>query len=218
MLPTLLWRCPLCLTHDTLVHNERFLRPDIVRCTACDTRWKLKRVVGGPDYRLRVLNGERAGEERPLSEWYDMVKADLELIPIEDPIVPLETEESLYLQSGPVELSALNDDLLFWPQRSLVEGDNTKDQVMETVGTGRLYLTDRRMIFNLDKQANSIWLRTLRAVLLQTDRYLILRCEQRRLYMFEFLEESLLKWLAHLKMLVKPVEEALGLSIHLPYD
>lgn len=218
MLPTLLWRCPLCKTHDALIDKERHFRPDLIHCTACGTHWALIRVVGGPDYRLRVLNGEWAGEERPLAEWYDMVKADLRLTPVAEPAILLEAEELLYLQSGPVELTALSNDPLFWPQVPEVQGDQKGGPMLDQVGIGELFLTSQRLIFRLGPQAYSLWLRSLRAVLLQTDRFFILRCEKRRVYLFRFLEESLLKWLAYLRLVIGPVEEAHGLKVHLPYD
>lgn len=50
MLPTLLWRCPLCATNDALTQSPRPFRDDLVRCRACRAEWRLRRVPGDDFY------------------------------------------------------------------------------------------------------------------------------------------------------------------------
>lgn len=221
MVPTLLWRCPLCKTHDALIQKPRWFRPDLVRCTACGRVWELIRVVGGPDYRMRIVQGEGVGLERPLAEWYDLVKADLKLEPIADPSLDLEPGEALYLKSKAVELHAVRDDPLF-------EGifvrkgkpfltSNSHQRMLERLGVGKLFLTDQRLIIQIGGRSYSLWLKSLGAVWLRTDRFLMIRVRE-QIYIFRFLEESLLKWLTHLKLAVKPVEERYKLRIRIACD
>ena len=87
MIPTLLWRCPLCETNDALIHLPRRLRADLVRCTYCSAQWRVRRVLGD-DYYLRLVKGteesvekrprrsclDLRGLELPLREWYEMMK------------------------------------------------------------------------------------------------------------------------------------------------
>lgn len=50
MLPTLLWRCPLCATNDALTQSPRPFRDDLVRCRACRAEWRLRRMPGDDFY------------------------------------------------------------------------------------------------------------------------------------------------------------------------
>lgn len=221
MVPTLLWRCPLCKTHDALVQKPRWFRPDLVRCTACSTIWELIRIVGGPDYQMRIVQGREVGLERPLAGWYDVVKADLKLEPMADPSLDLQPGEALYLKSKAVELVALRDDPLFegvfvWTRKpSLMR--NSHQPMLERLGMGTLFLTDQRLIIQIDGRSYSLWLKSFGAVWLERDRFLIVRMRE-QFYLFRFLEESLLKWLTYLKLAVKPVEELYKVRIHMAYD
>lgn len=221
MVPTLLWRCPLCQTHDALVQKPRWFRPDLVRCTACGTIWELIRIVGGRDYRMRIVQGREVGLERPLAEWYDLVKADLTLEAIVDPSLDLEPGEALYLKSKAVELVALRDDPLFEGffvrkgKPSLTS--HAHPPMLERLGVGMLLLTDQRLILRIRGKFYSLWLKSLGAVWLERDRFLVVRVGE-QFYLFRFLEESLLKWLTYLKRAIKPVEERYRLRIPMACD
>jgi hypothetical protein len=157
MLPTLLWRCPLCKTHDALTHEPRRLRPDLIRCTACQARWELKRVVGGPDFRLRLLGGKGPGEERPLAEWYDRMMAGLALAPIAHPVWPVAgisaPGEELYLHSPQVRVLADADNPIFRdaplnppnPSTSLRAGVGGKGGP-RPLGAGQLLFTSHHLL------------------------------------------------------------------------
>ncbi|MFN3476997.1 MAG: hypothetical protein ACK4Z6_05530, partial [Candidatus Methylomirabilales bacterium] len=88
---------------------------------------------------------------------------------------------------------------------------------LERLGVGMLFLTAERLIFQIRGKSYSLWLKSLGAVWLERDRFLVLRVRE-RFYLFRFLEESLLKWLTYLKLAVKPVEERYRLRIPMAWD
>lgn len=246
MIPTLLWRCPLCKTHDALTHQPRRFRHDLVSCQACGTQWELIRVVGGNDYRLRVVAGERAGFEQPLSAWYDMVKADVRLEPMTDASLLLEPGEALYLKSKAVELSIQAANPFF---STTGEGEPQPFQPGEIhfgthfampVGLGRLFLTSERLIclspgkvyphLAADEKSAyvptsptdgtmytySFWLKSVPSAYLFMDVHFTIFYEG-ALYMFRFTEESLLKWFTYFAEVCKGIEARYGNPIELTW-
>jgi hypothetical protein len=224
MLPTLLWRCPICRIDDALVHRHRRFRPDLIACRACDSRWELHRVIGGTDYRLKAVAGPMAGAERPLAEWYDMMRAGFELIPISNSKLPLEPGEALYVSGQPVALAVLRKDPRF--QEAIAEIPQLVDSAepalagRETVNLGPvdLFLTDRRLIVRRDGRRYDLPLRTIRAVQLVIDRFLVIRHAGQLMDLFEFAEESPLKWRAYLALALRPIAEAYGHQVRMAYD
>lgn len=217
MLPTLLWRCPICKTNDALSHRSPRLRRDLVSCSACQTVWELIRVLG-KDYRMRIIEGAKKGFELPLAEWYDVMKEDFHLVPVTEPSPPLEPGEVLHLASKEVEFQALETDRVFWPQPAptSLEPDNSPPlpPLMKRVGIGRLFLTNRRLVCQINDRTVSVWLKSVRAVELVTDRFMILR-HQDGLYMFTFLRESLLKWLTYIAQAMPAIEKEFGFRARL---
>ena len=150
MLPTLLWRCPLCKTHDALTHEPRRFRPDLIRCTACQARWELRRVVGGPDFRLRLLDDKGSGEERPLAEWYDRMMAGLALAPIPHPTWPIAgisaPGDELYLHNSQVRVLADAEHPIFKSANAPPAPPMTGPMGMRPLGAGQLLFTSHRLL------------------------------------------------------------------------
>lgn len=147
MIPTLLWRCPLCATDDALAQIVRPLRGDLVRCRACRAEWRLRRVPGddfylkltrggdGRDAALRLpARGDRqgaplhVGDEHSVATWYDAMKATVRLTPIHDPAFVLLPGETLFLASGPTELQAEETDPRFFPAPDSVAANRADKQ------------------------------------------------------------------------------------------
>ena len=208
----LLWRCPLCATNDALTHIARHFRADLVRCAHCDAEWRVRRVPGDNFY-LKVVSGtSHIGEERSITEWYDVMKRTVRLTPIHDPAVSLEPSEVLYLASGTVELQAEGTDPLFFPERGseLSRVDKREiDGVM--VGQGRLFLTNRRLIWQGDDAATgqrsptvSFPLSRVNSAYAMMD-YGVAILFETRLYAAHFPEESILKWVTHIALVARQV-------------
>ncbi|MCX6032704.1 MAG: hypothetical protein NT169_25905 [Chloroflexi bacterium] len=156
MLPTLLWRCPICKTHDALTHEPRRFRPDLIRCRACQARWELKRVVGGPDFRLRLLDDKGPGEERGgvpppfLAEWYDRMMAGLALTPIAHPAWPVAgvsaPNEELYLHSPQVRVLADAENPIFTTANAAPAPPSLGPLGTRPLGAGQLLFTSQRLL------------------------------------------------------------------------
>lgn len=215
MIPTLLWRCPLCATDDALVHIERRFRADRVHCRACGAEWRLRRAVGDNFY-LRLVAGQdgippEGDDERSVTAWYDAMKETLRLEPLCDPAVALEPGEALYLASGPAELIAEEGDPLFFAGPS--GGDATRrdkrDVGGKPAGRGRLLLTGRRLIWQGEEAACSWPLARLNSAYAFLN-YGVMFLVEMRLYTVHFLEESLLKWVTYLALVAPLVEAETG--------
>ncbi len=209
----LLWRCPLCATNDALVHVERRFRADRVYCRHCGAEWRLRRVPGDNFY-LRLERGEgraESGDERSLTAWYDAMKATVRLEPLRDPAVALERGETLYLASGATELIAEESDPLFFPVPP--GGGTTRRDKGEVggriAGRGRLFLTNRRLIWQSGGRSWSWPLARLNSAYAFVD-YGVMFLIEMRLYMAHFLEESLLKWVTYLALVAPLVEAETG--------
>lgn len=226
MIPTLLWRCPLCETNDALIHLPRRLLADLVRCTHCSAQWRVRRVLGD-DYYLRLVKGieeaiekkprrssarqDLRGLELPLREWYRMMKRSVSLVAVEDPPVSLQSGELAYLVSGPLDLTAEANDPLFFPtmgefgdvclEKSKVEG--------VVVGRGTLILTNRRFVWQGHGRASSFPLESVSSAHTLLD-YGVAFMVGMRLYIACFLEESVLKWITYLALVARELEAETG--------
>lgn len=219
MIPDLLWRCPLCAANDALTHRQRWLCPEVVSCTACGARWRVRRVVGDNFY-LKITqpsavnDAYRPGFELSITAWYDVMKQMARMEPLRDPQVPLENAEVLYLASGPAELWADSDEALPHSDRagSPVGAPPPHEAQGCCAGTGRVFLTSRRIIWQGDKQALNIPLRQVNGV------YAILNMALAvvvgvRLYYLRFDRESPLKWLTYAAWLAKQMRIESGHTI-----
>jgi hypothetical protein len=207
VIPLLLWRCPLCVTDDALVHVERPFRAGRVHCRRCGAEWRVRRVPGDNFY----LNLANRSDERSITAWYDAMKATVRLEPILDPALPLPPGEALYLASGPAELQAEATDPLFFPvpESPRASRVDKKEVAGRTTGQGRVFLTSRRLIWQGDGPARSFPLARLNSAYAVMDYGLTLMVEM-RLYTVRFLEESLLKWVTYLALVAPQVEAETG--------
>ncbi len=194
----LLWRCPMCGSLDAV--RQESARD--VLCTACHTRWELKRVPG-KDFRLRVVEGPPAliDLEMALTAWYDRARDDFapEPVPVEG--VSLEQGEHVYLWADGITLAPAPPNSLIdrWDGR---EPPNTVPPSRPdfgrwvTIDQGRLLLTERRLLwrgkqgeldFELDAiRGVSLWLVNTLGVIYGAAPY-----------RFTLGSENGLKWLAH---------------------
>jgi len=211
----LLWRCPLCAMDDALVQVSRRFRADRVCCRRCDAEWRMRRVPGDNFYLTLTRAGPDAplspGDERSVTAWYDLMKQSLRLTPLPDAEIPLQPGETLYLASGAVDLQAEESDPLFFPAHSPSDTARVDKRQVEgrLVGRGRLFLTDRQLVWLGDGRRYSFPLRRLNSAYAVMDFGLLLMVEL-RLYTLYFLEESLLKWLTHIALVGRQVEETTG--------
>ena len=219
MIPLLLWRCPLCATNDALVHIPRLFRADLVRCRRCHAEWRVRRVPGDNFYLKLVRVGRaagngipaRVGTERTITAWYDLMKSTVSLVPIHDPEVNLPPDEMLYLASDTVELEAEESDPSFFPVPESPEATRVEKWKVRgrVVGTGRLFLTDRRLLWRGEGVSRSFPLRRLNPAFALMGYRLALMVEM-RLYLVRFLEESVLKWVTYLALVARQVEAKTG--------
>jgi hypothetical protein len=215
MIPTLLWRCPLCATNDALLHIERHFRTDRVRCRRCRAEWRVRRVPGDNFY-LKLLVGQDGilpdtSDERSITAWYDAMKTPLRLEPVRDSAVALESGEVLYLASGPAELIAEESDPLFFavPTASDASRLDKWEVGGKLAGRGRLLLTNRRLIWQSEGQTRSWPLARLNSAYAFLN-YGVMFMVEMRLYTVHFLKESLLKWVTYVALVAPLVEAETG--------
>jgi 1-acyl-sn-glycerol-3-phosphate acyltransferase len=214
----LLWRCPVCLTDDALLHKHRRFRPDHLHCQACGTQWSVRRVQG-KDFRLEVVTGppDLVGLEMALTTWYDEMKRDFQPSPITTSGLDLDPGEELYLRTGGVKLIAYpsNDLLKGWAGRKpprdaiLTLADAGKFQ---DLGTGKLLLTNRRMMWEGPQGGLDFWLEHIRDVNLRL--FFMGRINYGVTpYRFIFTQDSGLKWLTYVATVAQQVAARDGRKI-----
>lgn len=211
MIPTLLWRCPLCQTNDALTHLVRRFRPDLVRCLHCRAEWRVRRALGD-DYYLKVVKAPvDIGLERPLREWYAAMKRTVRLEPIADSTVSLRPGEILYLISGSADLTAEATDPLFFGREASGGGPRSDKSRVEAamVGRGQLMLTRQRLVWRWDGSVVSFPLDQVNSFYAMLD-YGAAFMVGMRLYIVCFLKESALKWINYVALLAPQVEADCG--------
>jgi hypothetical protein len=252
MIPTLLWRCPLCATDDALAQIVRPLRGDLVRCRACRAEWRLRRIPGD-DFYMRLthsgprpprqvadsgvpnLFGGHPDDEHSVATWYAAMKATVRLTPIHAPAFEPLPGETLFLASGPATLQAEETDPLFFPvpeagaagradkqdapachlvtvspSHRVAAGRADKRAVRgRMVGSGRLFLTDRRLAWQGEAAACDFPLARLNSAYALMADGLVLMVEM-RLVTVRFRQESLLKWVTFIGLIAPRVETATG--------
>jgi hypothetical protein len=144
----------MCKTEGSVLHKFRLLGGEgKVRCRACDTHWKLKRIPHH-DFRMIVEKGhpDMVELDLPLSMWYDKAREGFELKPIEVSGVDLRPGEEAYLVLEGVEFSAYKPSPLF---EAMTAGEAPASVIAtardyadhESLGEGRLIVASERMIW-----------------------------------------------------------------------
>lgn len=217
MIPTLLWRCPLCATNDALAHVTRRFRADRVHCSHCEAEWRLKRVPGRGFYMKLVKGDCDLGTNHSVAQWYDVMKRTVRLVPIDDPAMSTDPGEVLYLASGAAELRAEETDPLFFPERGDELSKTEKREIGGVmVGQGRLFLTSQRLLWQGNHQGGEQRSQTVSFPLSQINSayammdYGVALLVGMRLYAAHFGEESVLKWVTYLALVGRQVEADTG--------
>jgi 1-acyl-sn-glycerol-3-phosphate acyltransferase len=150
----LLWRCPVCKTEGSILHKRRLFGGEgKVRCRACDTHWKMKRIPMH-DFRMIVEKGhpDMVGLDLPVTMWYDRATEGFEPEPITIAGVDLRTGEEVYLAIDDVEFSAYKPSPLF---EGMTAGEapakvqrGARDYAdFHPLGKGRMFVTSERLIW-----------------------------------------------------------------------
>lgn len=198
----LLWRCPLCRVDDSIVHERPLLGKQSVRCQACQSRWRVRRIPG-KDFRLEVIEGpaEVLGLEMSLSDWYDQIKKDL-LLPQSPSALPGQTRpETTITQANDATLlprlpNPLTDK---WNGREPPRVQPPSQVQLAgwgKVGKGQLMLTDQRLVWEGPAGPLDFWWRDVTSVSLWMLNTLTIRYGSAQ-YRFELGQENGLKWLAY---------------------
>jgi len=221
MISGLLWRCPICKENDSIKHEHRKFRSDLVSCSQCGALWKLIRVKGA-DFRFKAIAGPMVGTEKPLAVWYDMIRDSFALEIVNPGELALELDEVLHLKGHPKGFIVLRADPRF---RTAVEkmppppeGAEGRDAMMVNLGSVDLFLTNKRLIVFHDNEQMNLPLETVRGVEVLIDRFVIIRHVKRLVEIISLEGESPLKWRAHLDAVMKPVSEELDIEIRMAYD
>ena len=233
MIPALLWRCPLCTTHDALAHRHTFLRPEVVCCTSCGAHWRVRRVPGD-DFYLRLDKPSAshpmpAGREEPLVFWYDRMKSGLRLKVLEHPQISLNPGEELYLVSRIVELwLAARDPLVSGPFTQVVQGKTplkdvggeegnyrstlAGEDLVVLVGQGKVFLTSQRLVWQSETLSQDFPLTHIQGAYAVLTLGLAIASGM-SLVFFRFLQESPLKWVSHFGLAAAKVQAETGRRI-----
>ena len=213
-----LWRCPVCGTDDALVHQRPWFGQRKVSCQACETRWKVNRVIG-KDFRLEVVAGppDLMGLNMALSTWYDQMMQGFEPSPVQVSGVDLSPDEEVYLEAHNVSLSPHRPNALF-EERTGREPPKTqppdRPQLGDwpSIGEGRLLLTNRRLhwsgpVGELDFRWSSVT-----AVYLWLINTLAVKYGSAP-YRFSLEREVGLKWLTYASTMAQRAAEADGHAV-----
>jgi 1-acyl-sn-glycerol-3-phosphate acyltransferase len=217
-IPLLLWRCPICHSHDALVHERSLRRPDMLGCRACGTRWEIRRSVG-QDFRMRVVQGrpDLQGLDMALTAWYDAMKEGFRPLAIPAPDGRLLPGEELYLQADGIELMPYLSSELFagWtgrePPRTQPLGDFQPGS-WASLGKGQLFLTDQRLFWEGLQGGLDFWWSSIRAVFFPWLDTLGISYGA-AVYRFRLGHEVGLKWLTYAGTLAQEVAEREGYQI-----
>jgi hypothetical protein len=216
-IPTLLWQCPFCRKDEALRHREPWSRPATVQCFHCGTVWVVER-FRDEDFHLKVVQGDPMvlGQERPLAEWYDMMKSGLRLVAQEDPAVDLAAGEDLYVSSREAWLDVEDDNPLLrrwdgdeapWDKASI--GNRA---FMKRWDRGRLFLTSERFIWVGNRGRLTFRLSRLNSAHTQTILFFGFLYGLRS-YRVRFRQDSLLKWLTYTALAGRRTEQMRGHAI-----
>lgn len=167
-LTRLLWRCPDCRALEGL--QER--NGNELVCTHCGKMWEVNLLC-----RMRAWGDDTW---KPVKEYADLIVREEEFIPIQpDTTTFLEENEQVYIQSGDITLY----NQLRFPK-------------LKKVDDGRLYLTDRGLVFVKKSDGKSIRYPFNEIGVRSTEKNYIFQIgtKERQIARFEMPHESCLKW------------------------
>lgn len=196
----LLWRCPMCHSDNALVHDQPLFGEPSLRCRVCHTRWKIHHSPG-KDFRLEVTQGpaDLIGLEMALSAWYDEMRRDLQPGPAQSPGSGLNTREETIAEATGVALLPRRPNALIesWNGREpprLQPSVEPQRSGWESIGKGRLVLTNERLIWKGARGELDFWWRRVNSISLWMLNTLTIRYGTAP-YRFELGQENGLKWL-----------------------
>jgi hypothetical protein len=150
-----------------------------------------------------------AGQERPLAEWYDLMKAGLQLVPVPASGLSLAAGEQLYVQGQRVKLVIQRDNPLFhgWDKPEAPAAGERGGVVpyVKTFGWGQLFLTNERLIWQGRGRALTFCLRQISSAYTEIDLFFAILYGMRT-YRFWFKRESVLKWLTYVTVVARRIE------------
>ena len=219
-IPLYLWACPVCHTNDTLVHRRPRLGGQTLSCRACDTVWRVRRVIAR-DFRLEVLEGhpDLVGLEMALTDWYDAMMAGFEMKPIEAPAGLLRDGEELYLIADGADLLPHDPSPLgeVWSPGEAPRahpGGQGQHPSWSSAGKGRLYLTSERLVWRGEQGQLEFHWPVMRTVFLPWQGILGITYGS-ALYRFDVSPQPARKWLTYAGTLAEAAAVAAGHPITL---
>ena len=206
-----------------MTYLKRRFRSDLVDCSACNASWEFKRVVGGPDFRLKLIHGEGAIKDLPLAAWYDQMMEGLSLEPITHPAWPVveysQPDEVLYLFSRIMVGLASTEDPIFEDEKAPPPPPEGTKLPLGTrpIGPGQLFFTSQRLlcIFLNGLVLDLPWIDMRSADTLMDVAFNV--SYEYGGYGFVPAEQSVLKLLAYARLIAEKVEAESGRSIYLGY-
>ena len=216
----LLWACPVCHTNDALVQERALLHGQRLRCRACGTVWRVRHVVAR-DFRLQVVKGhpDLIGLDMALTDWYDQMMDTFQPTPIAAPPDLLGGDEELFLAMDDAKLlphdpNPLGDDWSPGEAPRAHPGGQSQKPGWSSVGTGRLYLTSERLIWESERGTLEFLWPVMRSVFLPW-RGLFGITYGSALYRFDVSPQPARKWLTYAGTLARHAAAAAGHPITL---
>ncbi|MFC2026081.1 lysophospholipid acyltransferase family protein [Chloroflexota bacterium] len=214
----LLWGCPVCNSNDALVHHMPFFGRETLSCSKCETAWGIQHPDGN-DIRLSVTAGpsELMDLEMPLCIWYDQMKANLTLDPIEISGSDLNDNEEVYLLTENVPLQVHKPSFLFknWAEveaPKLQPRGKQKPGDWDSIGDGQIVLTNQGLCWREQSRKLDFYWESVTALYLWNINTLGIRYGNAR-YRIPLGNEAGLKWLTYAGTLLKPIAEQEGRSV-----
>jgi hypothetical protein len=221
MISGLLWRCPVCKVNDSIVQTHRRFRSDLVSCSKCDSVWELHRVKGD-DFRFKAIAGSLTGTEKPLADWYDMMREDFKMEALDPGDLPLEAEEELYLKGHSIGFIVVRADPRFTAAVEKMppppEGAEGRAAMMVNLGPVELFLTNKRLFVIHQNEIFGLPLLSVRGVEVLIDKFVIIRHVKRLVEIIALEGESPLKWRAYLDAVLGSIKDELGIKMTMAYD
>ena len=215
-----LWCCPVCGTADALIHKRPLLGSQSVVCQACETTWRVIRVIG-KDFRLQVEKGpsDLVGLNMALSTWYDQIRQNFSPSPMSISGIELAPDEEVYLEMNDVALSPHKPNPLFdaWDEHEPPKIQPAgKMQLADwpSIGEGQLFLTNQRLLWRGSERELEFKWSSVTAVYIWLMNTLGVRYGSAQ-YRFSLGQEVGLKWMTYAGTMAKHASEQDGHKVTL---